>query len=441
MATSRFLIVGKYAVGSNRGLHDIDLVDTRVRGGGIKEELVTDFKGSYPQVRWFHDIGHYDGTPFPGATAVLVDLPATLLEVNGGIFNKKQIDSIVKHHLSFGIYPVIRFYCTNTGLVKHEDVSDSTVFLGTWDVPDGETCPDEDGTVLCTLVTATTTTTIPFGYRILDYLGSYDNDNFYLRSLTSEYSWNSYFIAFDDPVNGAEKVQLEIRTRHDTELPRWWTNPEGVTPDIGGESIEGTSIGDWNDVLGTAWVGPWDAAELANLQLFMEESTGAEVMDLGGMRFHLLDASDVVIETIYPNYIYNNLNNAIRMEPLTTAPSGFQWVERTDNTYWTGNGQCVWNAGGWWDITSGPPVQLAALGGWNTGLEPLAFRFTHDDVATGQVTGADSTIIYGRRNNYASGTIVDLAAVEGWAQDFRRIDWTSQPNGAKITKIEVLEPI
>lgn len=158
MATNRFLVVAKYAVGSNKGLKDVDLVDTRVRGGGIKDDLIETFKGAYPQVRWFHDIGHYDGTPFPGATAVLVDLPASLLESNGGVLTKKQIDSIVKHHLSFGVYPVIRFYCTNTGLFKHETVEDSAG-LGQWIVPDGETCPAADGEVICTYETFTTTTT------------------------------------------------------------------------------------------------------------------------------------------------------------------------------------------------------------------------------------------------------------------------------------------
>ena len=146
MATNRFLVVAKYAVGSNRGLKDVELVDTRVQGGGIKDDLVETFKGSYPQVRWFHDIGNYDGTPFPGATATLVDLPASLLESNGGVFTKEQIDSIVKHHLSFGVYPVIRFYCTNTGLVKHESVDG-------WDVEDGFTCPRPDGEVICTAPT------------------------------------------------------------------------------------------------------------------------------------------------------------------------------------------------------------------------------------------------------------------------------------------------
>jgi hypothetical protein len=158
MATNRFLIVAEYAVGSNKGLGDVELVDTRVRGGGIKEDLITDFKGAYPQIKWFHDIGHYDGTPFPGATAVLVDLPASLLEVNGGVLTKKQIDSIVKHHLSFGVYPVIRFYCTNTGLVMHETVWDSTG-AGEWEVPEGLTCPDPEGTVLCVFEHTTTTTT------------------------------------------------------------------------------------------------------------------------------------------------------------------------------------------------------------------------------------------------------------------------------------------
>lgn len=143
MATNRFLIVAEYAVGSNKGLNDVELVDTRVRGGGIKEDLITDFKGAYPQVKWFHDIGHYDGTPFPGATAVLVDLPASLLEANGGILAKKQIDSITKHHLSFGVYPVIRFYCTNTGLVMHETVAG-------WLVEGEHTCPTPDGEVICT---------------------------------------------------------------------------------------------------------------------------------------------------------------------------------------------------------------------------------------------------------------------------------------------------
>ena len=158
MATDRFLVVAKYAVGSNRGLKDVELVDTRVQGGGIKEDLVETFKGSYPQVRWFHDIGHYDGTPFPGATATLVDLPASLLEANGGVLTKAQIDSIVKHHLSFGVYPVIRFYCTNTGLIKHETVTDSSG-AGEWVVPEGLTCPAPDGEVLCIFEPTTTTST------------------------------------------------------------------------------------------------------------------------------------------------------------------------------------------------------------------------------------------------------------------------------------------
>jgi hypothetical protein len=50
MPTNRFLVVAKYAVGSNRGLKDVELVDTRIQGGGIKENLVETFKGSYPQV-------------------------------------------------------------------------------------------------------------------------------------------------------------------------------------------------------------------------------------------------------------------------------------------------------------------------------------------------------------------------------------------------------
>ncbi len=445
MATNRFLIVSKYAVGSNRGLSDVDLVDTRVRGGGIKEELVTDFKGSYPQIRWFHDIGHYDGTPFPGATAVLVDLPATLLEVNGGIFNKKQIDSITKHHLSFGIYPVIRFYCTNTGLVKHEDVSNSSG-PGIWDVPDSETCPDEDGTVLCTLVTTTTTTTYGLlGFEMVDYIQDFDSDDFYWTSLGTERTWNAVFLEFEDPVNAAAKIQLEIRTRHDFNVPRWWTNIGGITPDpSGGESIQGLATGSFENILGSVFSagGPWSAAELANLRLFMEQSTGALTnLDLSGVRIHLYDAGDVLLETVYPNGIYSDQANIYRSPQLDTAPSGYQWVDRTSDTYWTGNANCVWNAGGWWDIGGGT-AQLSSIGeSWNDNLRPLAFRLTHDVAPSGDVRGGASAVTYGKRWTYTSLSIIDLAEVDDWAQDFEIIEWLASPAGAKVTKVEVLEPI
>jgi hypothetical protein len=156
-----FLVIARYGIGSNRGLQDLQLVDTRVRGGGINPDQLSEAKLAYPDISWMFDIGHYDGAPFPGSAATLIDLPASLLEVNGGIFTREQVDSIVKHHLSFGVYPVVRFYCTNAGLVSHETVPDET-YVWNWTVPEGEKCPTPDGEVICQyefLTTTTSTTT------------------------------------------------------------------------------------------------------------------------------------------------------------------------------------------------------------------------------------------------------------------------------------------
>ena len=158
-----FLVVARYGIGSNRGLQDLHLVDTRVRGGGINPDQLSEAKLAFPDISWMFDIGHYDGAPFPGSAATLIDLPASLLEINGGIFTREQVDSIVKHHLSFGVYPVVRFYCTNTGLVSHETVPDET-YVFNWVVPEDTKCPTPDGEVICeylflTTTTSTTTTT------------------------------------------------------------------------------------------------------------------------------------------------------------------------------------------------------------------------------------------------------------------------------------------
>lgn len=157
------LVVARYSIGSNRGIHDLGLVDTRVRGGGISPDQLAEARQVYTDINWMFDIGHYDGYPFPGSTSVLIDLPASLLKINGGDFTREEIQSIAKHHLALGVYPVIRFYCTNTGLVSHETVPDET-YAWNWVVPEDSKCPTPDGEVICeyqyvTTTTSTTTTT------------------------------------------------------------------------------------------------------------------------------------------------------------------------------------------------------------------------------------------------------------------------------------------
>jgi hypothetical protein len=250
-------------------------------------------------------------------------------------------------------------------------------------------------------------------------------------------------VKFENPVNGAAKIEVEFRSRHNVSVPRWWTNMDSITPDPPGQSLAGVLIGSFENIVSPKYSGPWSAAELSNLRLFMEESTASfDILDLSGVRVNLYDGGDVLIETIYPNEIPNNLINMFRSPELVPAPSGTIWRDRTSNAYWTAGGGAAWNAGGWWDVISGPNMQINAFGkSWNDNLRPLAFRITHDAAPTGTIYCGASAVKFGELSNYGSLDVIDLAEVDDWSQDFELINWNSPPIGAKITKMEVLECI
>ncbi|RMG74288.1 MAG: hypothetical protein D6710_01860 [Nitrospirae bacterium] len=100
---------------------DISIVDTRSYGGGLKEDSVGQVaEKKYHQAQLFFDIGRKEGIPYPGAAAIVVELPLSLKEV----MSVAEIRERVKTHIAEGVYPILDFYDDTTEALSAEATTD-----------------------------------------------------------------------------------------------------------------------------------------------------------------------------------------------------------------------------------------------------------------------------------------------------------------------------
>ena len=97
---------------------DIETFDIRIRGGGIKENAVTESLTLQDEAQWYWDVGYWDGQPYPGMGAIIVEIPRSVLKEVGGPFERAQVDEIVRTHMASGGYPVVRYYDQSTTILK-----------------------------------------------------------------------------------------------------------------------------------------------------------------------------------------------------------------------------------------------------------------------------------------------------------------------------------
>lgn len=106
----RYLVLAEIFVNEHTFPDLTTLLDTRVKGGGIKQNRIQDALVKNPEVQWYNDIGTFNGRPFPGTSVIIVKIPYTILEEFGGLLTKKQVKQIVRRHMSLGSEPIIRYY-------------------------------------------------------------------------------------------------------------------------------------------------------------------------------------------------------------------------------------------------------------------------------------------------------------------------------------------
>lgn len=105
---SRFLVLADVSVGENQSIQGLTDFDIRIRGGGIKEDNYRLAIQEQPEVAWYWDSDIQ--RPYPAANAFMVEVPESLLSINGGRFTSEQIRDVVERHMDASSYAIIKTY-------------------------------------------------------------------------------------------------------------------------------------------------------------------------------------------------------------------------------------------------------------------------------------------------------------------------------------------
>ena len=110
MYTEQVQKLAKIYVKPNSNRSDITVIDTRQRGGGLKESISQDLIDKFePEANYYWDIGFLDGKAYPGNSVVIVRLPKTILKEHGGRFTESEVEAAVDKHIAFGSYYIIEY--------------------------------------------------------------------------------------------------------------------------------------------------------------------------------------------------------------------------------------------------------------------------------------------------------------------------------------------
>ena len=106
-----YLLLGDVSVTDPYKNDELSSVDIRLKGGGLREDYDIDSAiGEHPEIKWFEDIGYWDGQPLNTSSMVLVRLPHTILSAYGGAFEEDEVQKIAERHVALGTYVAVRYY-------------------------------------------------------------------------------------------------------------------------------------------------------------------------------------------------------------------------------------------------------------------------------------------------------------------------------------------
>lgn len=105
----RYLILGEVCISQNQSIDNLTLIDARVSGGKVKQDLYEQAKALNPEVTWTKQEYEEFGQFYPGRGVVVIKLPYGLLQEFGGDFTESQITEIVSRHISGGMIPLVRY--------------------------------------------------------------------------------------------------------------------------------------------------------------------------------------------------------------------------------------------------------------------------------------------------------------------------------------------
>jgi hypothetical protein len=111
LAHPEAIILGSMKISTEYSKADITMLDTRVRGGGLKKDVSESEINSTDELsKHFWDISSFSGPTYYGNGITVIKIPKDVLEENGGLFTKRDVDDIVNQHLAYGVKAIIDYY-------------------------------------------------------------------------------------------------------------------------------------------------------------------------------------------------------------------------------------------------------------------------------------------------------------------------------------------
>jgi hypothetical protein len=109
--SAHYLLLGEVSTTDAYKNDDLSSIDIRLKGGGLREDYDIEYAAEdHPEIKWFEDIGYWDGQPHNTSAMVLVKLPYTILTDYGGTFEKEEVQKIAERHTALGTYVAVRYY-------------------------------------------------------------------------------------------------------------------------------------------------------------------------------------------------------------------------------------------------------------------------------------------------------------------------------------------
>lgn len=107
LAHPEMIVLGSIKITNDYTKYDIVSLDTRTRGGGLKDTVSREQINTQDQLsNNFWDISDFDGPSYYGNGITIIKVPNSVLNK----FTKKEVEEIVKNHLAYGILPIIKYY-------------------------------------------------------------------------------------------------------------------------------------------------------------------------------------------------------------------------------------------------------------------------------------------------------------------------------------------
>jgi hypothetical protein len=104
-STEPILILGAYHIRQTNNYKDTNILDTRSRGGGIKDSEYESTLEINKNVYSSSDVGFLDGVPYPGSSVIIAEIPEEIKE----IMTVAEIKRRITKHVTLGVDTLLEF--------------------------------------------------------------------------------------------------------------------------------------------------------------------------------------------------------------------------------------------------------------------------------------------------------------------------------------------